>query len=802
MDPKLSKVLNELRIPEGEHSKLVLAGITNYETLKAKQYQLDRQQLALVDSAAQNIVAAALVYLDTLECDGNPLTLFKKTDWIRFAVTVGAELSEAEGPSHTRGGGGDSGSGARALGIVLDSDKPAETKDTAGDVVMGDAMEVDEALADEARQANIGSVRVARGPREKGDVLLEDDEDGKNDDEDAGEDAGAMGKFDLMDQGFNPKEASLFDIAPEKEASNEKGSQLDFVDFGGRRFHKGKCYYYKDPDSEEGIKNIVGIKSFRTVKEANCVGIVHTSKTFLGQEESGDFAKKFAQAVSKHYSTEFVQVRGTKRVPLSELVQVCLEPSDIPRLIYEPRTNGNTQSLGYVRDNDGRNLVRVPRKQIRLVEGFSGAGGMHLGYEAEGYATAMAIEYNPVAVKTFRHNNPGVAVYNGDIREFIRKVREEPEYRRKELREKELGPIDVIHTSSPCQGFSRANRYGGVNDDANNKLSFTYPELLELLDAKVGVFENVEGMWSVKGMPYLREILIRCIDLGYQVRFKILRSCDYGDPQKRPRLIIIAAKNYVQMPDHPSPTHGPRKKPYVYPKDVMEYLRTPAGKQYPNSALTSSRTEVSPECERLQEKRFAPAMKASGCAVLHYEEKRCITVREAAALQSFPYDYEFLGSATDQQRQVGNAVPVELSRAIARSVRESLRLQYVEEFETNSSSTSTATVPEDTAMEEEQGKGEEKVAEHNQAEPILEESKEESLGDAADDTRGTSSAEMAPLEEESDAAAVGRQHPADPFMVRNIGECKEECFDDVEDNMEDDSAVETNGIQEGKTACV
>lgn len=143
--------------------------------------------------------------------------------------------------------------------------------------------------------------------------------------------------------------------------------------------------------------------------------------------------------------------------------------------------------------------------------------GMHLGYEEEGFKTLQAIEYNEVAVKTFEHNNAGVPTYCGDIREFLKQMEEDPSFRAS------LGRIDAIHTSSPCQGFSKANRSGGQNDEANNELAYTFPDLLRLTGALVGSFENVEGMWSRKGMPYLRKVLIDCIELGYQVRVKILR---------------------------------------------------------------------------------------------------------------------------------------------------------------------------------------------------------------------------------------------------------------------------------------
>lgn len=157
---------------------------------------------------------------------------------------------------------------------------------------------------------------------------------------------------------------------------------------------------------------------------------------------------------------------------------------------------------------------------------------------------------------------------------------------------------------------------------------------------------------------------------------------DYGDPQVRPRLIIVVAKNFVQMPNHPTPTHGEAHhlKPYVKCGDVLEYLRTAEAQSLPNMEKRDAK-RVNPV--RIFRNNFAPAMLASQSATWHYAEPRYLTVREAATLQSFPLDYAFQGEISDQFRQVGHAVPIEMSRNIARCVRESLRYRYVEEFTNN-----------------------------------------------------------------------------------------------------------------------
>ena len=154
------------------------------------------------------------------------------------------------------------------------------------------------------------------------------------------------------------------------------------------------------------------------------------------------------------------------------------------------------------------------------------------------------------------------------------------------------------------------------------------------------------------------------------------------------------------MPDHPAPTHGKARhlKPYVTCGDALEYLRTPEGQKLPN--MESQKLGDKKIEEKLLKNNFAPAMLASGKALQHYAEPRFISVREAAALQSFPLNYEFKGTTSAQFRQVGNADPIELSRHIARSVRESLRHRYVEEELTEKETGPTMNVENDDRDEE------------------------------------------------------------------------------------------------------
>ena len=209
------------------------------------------------------------------------------------------------------------------------------------------------------------------------------------------------------------------------------------------------------------------------------------------------------------------------------------------------------------------------------------------------------------------------------------------------------------------------------------------------------------------------------IILRFKLRLTIICSsdlfeaADYGDPQKRQRLIIFAAKNFVMMPNKPVRTHGSIRycndndntyvDPFVTIGDVFEHLRKPYAKTYPNMKdckTTSFKPGESEDVFQLDYNGSAPTMKcASTC--LHYAERvnsnnnsnivndnddnddnfRCINVREYAAIQSFPYDYEFVGKTlTSKYKQAGNAVPVRLAAAIARTIRDSLLYYYQEEL--------------------------------------------------------------------------------------------------------------------------
>jgi DNA (cytosine-5)-methyltransferase 1 len=192
------------------------------------------------------------------------------------------------------------------------------------------------------------------------------------------------------------------------------------------------------------------------------------------------------------------------------------------------------------------------------------------------------------------------------------------------------------------------------------------------------VFENVVGIWQRKNIHYMKNIAKEIMRLGYQVRCTVLRACDYGDPQTRPRFFMFIAKNNLPMPSFPSKTHGSGDMhlwPYVSVKDALSQLAY-------DSSLTNTngrKTRLKPGQHgvlRLMPHRASPTILANGALPFHHEEDRCINVREAASLQSFPPWYHFEGDLSSQYRQVGNAVPVGLATAVAQCFRQVLLYEY------------------------------------------------------------------------------------------------------------------------------
>lgn len=332
----------------------------------------------------------------------------------------------------------------------------------------------------------------------------------------------------------------------------------------------------------------------------------------------------------------------------------------------------------------------APRRAYTSVELFAGAGGLALGMEKAGFRHVLLNEIDSKACQTLRRNRPNWNVLEADIHHIdFTPLR---------------GMVDFLSGGFPCQAFSYAGKKGGLND-TRGTLFFELARAVDEIRPKIFMGENVKGLLSHDGGKTLAIIKNAIKELGYTlVEPRVLKAIMYQVPQKRERLILVAVRN--DLAEHaafrwPQPYRRVMTlrdaffKGELYPCDVpaSEGQTYPAKKQrvlamvpeggnwrdlpvseqkaymggsfYLGGGKTGMARRLSMDEPSLT-LTCAPAQKQTERC--HPTETRPLTVREYARIQTFPDDWAFAGKLTDQYKQIGNAVPVNLAYAIGRSL--------------------------------------------------------------------------------------------------------------------------------------
>ncbi len=370
--------------------------------------------------------------------------------------------------------------------------------------------------------------------------------------------------------------------------------------------------------------------------------------------------------------------------------------------------------------------VRPVRVRVRprslCIDVFSGAGGLSLGFERAGVQIVQAVDVDARATATYSRNHPKVDLITADIKaldpaECLRRVA---------LR---AGELRVLIGGPPCQGFSESNRRTRGLDNPKNMLYSEFFRFLRVMQPEWFVLENVAGLRSLAGGIVLKAIIDSARALGYNAEYKELMSADFGVPQHRRRIFIIG--NRIGWPIcFPDPTHGTNGTTYVTVReaisdlplldngasiDILPYVTSDSqltgyvrlmnarGKMLPqiqgnlvtrNSEKILSRYKYilpGQNWEAIPPTLMDNYSDFSRChtgiyhrlewdkpakvignfrknMLIHPNQHRGLSVREAARIQSFPDDYVFLGSIGFQQQQVADAVPPLLAEAVARSI--------------------------------------------------------------------------------------------------------------------------------------
>ena len=346
---------------------------------------------------------------------------------------------------------------------------------------------------------------------------------------------------------------------------------------------------------------------------------------------------------------------------------------------------------------------------IQVYDFFSGCGGTSIGFRQAGIEHALAIDSCPDAMRTFQKNLRTTSVINEPI-ESVNAQRIEAYYNKESA-------VRLFCGCAPCQPFTKqkTNTKKYASEDNRRSLLAYFSAIVHDCLPELVFVENVPGLQKVSsedGGPF--SLFIKQLENDeYFVDYSVIAAQDYGAPQIRRRLVLVASR--MGTISIPAPTHGlNRAKAYVTVRDVIADLPSvkhgtehPDKRQYPNhraarlSPLNLVRIKhtgangrrdwpesLLPKCytkkangerydghsdcyTRLAWDKSAPGLTTrcisySNGRFGHPEQDRAITVREAARLQGFPDRFVFTGSLNSMARQIGNAVPVQVAKAFGR----------------------------------------------------------------------------------------------------------------------------------------
>lgn len=343
---------------------------------------------------------------------------------------------------------------------------------------------------------------------------------------------------------------------------------------------------------------------------------------------------------------------------------------------------------------------------------FSGVGGLSLGLEKAGFKTALAVEKYEDIAEGFKKNFPGVPCLVGDISKLELDAYAEATKRKK---------IDLIVGGPPCQGFSQKGQRKKLDDERNYLFKY-FLDLVKYIKPNAFIIENVPGILSTSNGYFFDEIKNYMSESNYSISAKVLLASDYGVPQNRRRAFIVGilGNKKFEFPepldfkvsvseaidDLPELDAGQGKYMMAYTKQpkssYQNMMREGAEYVYNHIATNHSRTALErlamiPENggkEHLPEEHLTKSIYSGTWTRLKANEQaatittrfdtpssgqftlpkqdRCLTVREAARIQSFPDSFVFTGSKTNQMLQVGNAVPPLLAYAVGVSIKKHL----------------------------------------------------------------------------------------------------------------------------------
>jgi len=346
---------------------------------------------------------------------------------------------------------------------------------------------------------------------------------------------------------------------------------------------------------------------------------------------------------------------------------------------------------------------------FKLVDFFCGAGGMSCGFSQAGVTILAGIDVEAKFKDTYEINNPGAKFIKQDI------IHYQPLQLQEELSLKRFDDKLIFIGCSPCQYWSKINTIRRHSVATSNLLLDFQRFIKHFMPGHV-VVENVPGLLKSDNNHVLLSFLDFLNFNGYKYKYRIVRTDHYGVPQKRRRFVLIASR-VARKINFPEPTYDPNLIVRKYIGEHNGFARIPAGHNDQSDVMHTTSALSEKNLRRLQQtptdggsrnswkddddlqiqaykgkdgdKIFksiygrlfwdkpSPTITtrfiATSCGRFgHPEEDRGLSIREGATLQTFPPNFKFVGGLVSVAKQIGNAVPPEMARRIAESIKQSI----------------------------------------------------------------------------------------------------------------------------------
>lgn len=426
-----------------------------------------------------------------------------------------------------------------------------------------------------------------------------------------------------------------------------------------RKFIDRRIEFLRQGDCQDGISDDLKLKMFNEFMISGGSGKavqrrINALKSFvLGDDGENSFSRHRNRRQNRHNRYSVVD-------DMDALSLISLEDNDdqisspCPKRVLDLTDSeafGSGGVLNAATAPEGisscrGNNVRQAGQKYSYGDIFSGAGGASRGATLAGLDIQYALDCWPVANKTYQKNFPRVKVFQMFSDKFIRNMGSQPSAQ---------FYVDILHISPPCQYWSPAHTNPGKDDERNMASLFSVLGLIKIVRPRMVTIEQTFGLHTPHFRKFFNALVNIFSSLGYSVRWSIVGLANWGLPQSRSRLVMIASGPGELLPGFPSFTHDKEGRNGLKKwKTINDAIR-----QIPANAKNHDISAAAFTPERYQPpydpETLAKTITTSGGQNYYPSGRRAFTPREFACLQTFPPNHEFLGPYV--KKQIGNAVP-------------------------------------------------------------------------------------------------------------------------------------------------